>query len=605
MANYSLVINSQFKPFSFQELLQPALMATQAHQQVEEAYGELATKANVWDKMANETTDPKAHAIYKKYASDLEAQADQLARYGLDPTSRQSLINMRSRYASDIVPIETAYKKREADIRAQQEAMIKDPTHFFNRTAGQVSLDEYMDNQNLDVLSDNYSGALLTQQVGQAAKTLAGTLMKRGNLTALGLPYQYERMIQKGATPEQVLQAMSKDPQALPILTKLVEDTMESSGIRNWSSMNGDWANNDMYKRAEAYAMQGLYNAIGTTEYQAYKDDFSMHDALNARSHARTVAAQQAATAASRRLNPLALRSQQEIDTAQKNIDKWLKAGYFYKDKNGQYKMSEKGRLAMGSLGTYIPGTPTLGGTTRGRYKNDFYDAMVALNGGKSFLDKNGRYVAGFGPGQAGNLFGAYIARNQEGAYDTYHTTEYDRQLDSSYGKQVMSQLLANSSVRGLTPVEFDGKKGWKKGTPLTAADLKGFTATNIRYSKFGDTAILQKDGEDPIRVLLPRGINTSAEAAVKHAIANADEFGAVLSQKYAPMTYEDPETGEMKLRKDLAGNILYTRTPLTNEDKILFEHYRRSALDDMSAYGAQYVVPSITEDEKISYFPY
>lgn len=57
MANYSLVINSQFKPFSYQEMLAPTLMATQAHQELENQYGELATKASVWEKMANEQTD--------------------------------------------------------------------------------------------------------------------------------------------------------------------------------------------------------------------------------------------------------------------------------------------------------------------------------------------------------------------------------------------------------------------------------------------------------------------------------------------------------------------------------------------------------------------
>lgn len=272
MANYSLVINSRFRPFEYQELLAPALMATQAHQAVEEAYADLSTKANIWDKMANEATDPKAHALYKKYANDLQSYSDQLAQYGLTPTSRQAMLNMRSRYAKDIVPIETAYKRREADIAAQKEIMLKDPTHLFNRRASEVSLDEYLDNPNLDVLSDNYSKELLTQQVSQAAANLKKTLMKRGAPTALGLPYQYERMIQQGASADDVLAAMSKDPNAMPILTKLVEDVMAASGIRNWSSMKGDWANNPIYQAAEAAAMRGLYSAMGETNYQMLTD---------------------------------------------------------------------------------------------------------------------------------------------------------------------------------------------------------------------------------------------------------------------------------------------------------------------------------------------
>ena len=96
MANYSLVVNSSFKPFSYQEMLSPVLMATQAHQELENQYGELATKANVWEEMANEQTDPYAYKMYKKYANDLEEQAGQLAREGLSAVSRRNMLNMKS-----------------------------------------------------------------------------------------------------------------------------------------------------------------------------------------------------------------------------------------------------------------------------------------------------------------------------------------------------------------------------------------------------------------------------------------------------------------------------------------------------------------------------
>ena len=45
-ANY-IVINSKFKPFSYAEMLQPVQMATLAHQEIENEYADLATKANV------------------------------------------------------------------------------------------------------------------------------------------------------------------------------------------------------------------------------------------------------------------------------------------------------------------------------------------------------------------------------------------------------------------------------------------------------------------------------------------------------------------------------------------------------------------------------
>lgn len=624
MANYSLVINSRFRPFEYQELLAPVLMATQAHQALEEAYGDLDTEAAVWDRRTEGSE--RAHSLYTNFSRDLASAAETLSKYGLTPQSRRTMLNMRSRYASDITPIAEAWTKRQADIKAQQEALVKDPTHFFNRMANNISLDEYMDNQSLDVLSDNYSGALLTQQVGQAAANLKQTLMKKGELTKLGLPYQYERMLQYGASADEVFAAMSKDPKALPILTKLVEDVMASSGIRNWSSMNGDWANNDMYQRAEAYAMQGLYNAIGTSKIDHFTDSFSMQDALNARQHARAVAEQrrkEQTAGGATRLNPLALRSPQEISANKKEIDKWLKAGYFTKDANGRFRMTARGFNEMRREITYTAPAKKRDGTSyrssllgllsdpmisaytgpQEVYKKHtpFHDFMVKLNGGKSFLDKKGNALPGWGPGRAGNLFSAYVARNQEGSYDTYHTTEYDRQLPNEYGKEVMKQMWSAAEKEGnvLTPVTFNGRKGWKEGKALTPSDLSGYTVSNIRYSKYGNTAILQKDGESPIRVRLPKGIHLGSESNISTAIANADDWGLILSRGMRPKTNAQGTA----LLRDTSGNIQFTSTPLTEADRVLFTQYQRDALDEMGYYGSQLVVPSKTKDEEYTPF--
>ena len=71
MANYSITVNSKFKPFSYQELLAPVLLATQAHQDVEEKYGELEAKANMYEKIANANPESKAASMYKKFSDDL------------------------------------------------------------------------------------------------------------------------------------------------------------------------------------------------------------------------------------------------------------------------------------------------------------------------------------------------------------------------------------------------------------------------------------------------------------------------------------------------------------------------------------------------------
>lgn len=338
MANYSLVIDSHFKPFSYAEMLAPVQAATQAHQELESAYSELETKANIWDKLASETSDPKAHSIYQKYADDLNEQAGELAKNGLSLSSRQALLNMKNRYTKEITPIEDAFNRRKDDIKAQKEMMQKDPYHMYDRMASTISLDEYMDNPNLDVLSANQSKLLLKEQVSKAAHNLKTVLTSVSGIRSLGLPFQYQQFVTRGIPPEEIMKVMMHDPQAAPILGKIVEDVMASSGIRNWSSMNGDWANNQMYREAEQFAMQGLYDAIGGTEIKYHKDDYSMQLDLMNKKHALDNPPMDNNVP----IDPVALRSPDEVSENNKKLERFTKEGKIRVNPDGTIVMTKK-----------------------------------------------------------------------------------------------------------------------------------------------------------------------------------------------------------------------------------------------------------------------
>lgn len=287
-ANY-IVINSKFKPFSYAEMLQPVQMATLAHQEVENEYADLATKANVWDEMANEQTDPYAYKMYKAYSNDLEEQAGQLAREGLTPASRQNMLRMKQRYSSDIVPIEQAYKRRQELIDEQRKLLSQDNTLMFDRNASMLSLDDLIKNPQLTYQS--YSGAALAKQVGTAAQNLAKDMRENPRKWRDILDKQYfETIMQHGYRPEEIIQVLQNDPNASSVLKGIVEDAVGSSNIASW----GDQATLD---RAYEYARQGLWNAVGETQYQIQSNkayDYAMQDQLAKNKEARARAAKEA-----------------------------------------------------------------------------------------------------------------------------------------------------------------------------------------------------------------------------------------------------------------------------------------------------------------------
>ena len=205
MANYNLVVNSKFQPFSFERYIQPYQMYGAEYKEVENALGELNQKASIWEEMANAQTDPMAYNLYKTYSEDLQAQANKLATEGLNRVSRSGLMNMRSRYSKEIIPIEQAYATRKAQAEQQQQALLQDDSLIYDRLASQTSLDDYLKNPQLSYTS--VSGNNLTAKVSQAAKALSKNMREepRKWRRILGDQY-YETTMRKGFTKEEVLQ---------------------------------------------------------------------------------------------------------------------------------------------------------------------------------------------------------------------------------------------------------------------------------------------------------------------------------------------------------------------------------------------------------------
>lgn len=262
MPNYSLVINSRYNPFSYQELVTPALRATEAHQALEDAYGELSTKASVWENMANEQTDPKAYRQYKKYANDLKHQADILATEGLSVTSRGALNNIRARYSSDIVPIEQAYQARAEEAKAQYAGRAQGMV--YEGDAANSSLDRYLGNTQVRYNQANSQEGF--KRLGSAAAALAKGLADYGR--GKNIDNYTGTFLQKhGYTGANIAQAINDvqrimqgdtNIQTNGVLRALLKDEMDVAGVSSWNNQS---AKMDYFNRVAP----ALYQAVGQT----------------------------------------------------------------------------------------------------------------------------------------------------------------------------------------------------------------------------------------------------------------------------------------------------------------------------------------------------
>ena len=486
--NYSLVANTQFKARNFDDMIRPYVMYTQEYRAQEDAIADLATKADVWAGLANEQTDPVAYAQYTNYANALKDQAAVMADRGLNPSSRQAMLNLKRRYSSEIVPIEQAYTARKAQAEEQRKALLQNPTLMMSRRADTTSLDRYMENPNLGY--ESYSGALLTQQAGQAAAAIAKELRDYGKGKPLD-GFTRTWLQQHGYTAAEVAFAINHpdDPRASSVLNTIVNNVIADSGMTNW-------ADNKTLNQAYNYARQGLWQAVGQTQVGTYTDQAAVmaaQEAMQKRAEAR------AKKAARQRQLQLSLtpnfdrrnvRTSKEVGAVAQEAKDWEKyKKYFYKNANGNWVLNSKGRK--------VPLTKITGGGTNVSSASYIVDSDFGR-----FIKKHGlsgMYNGKVGSGQTATI-DKMIGRINN-TYDANIATEYLRGVDPSQYDNVIAVL--NRSAHDGKVYNYDRTKSgnsysWNRGkevevNELTNADIKSATTVFGKHGNYLEVKL--KDG--------------------------------------------------------------------------------------------------------------
>ena len=604
-SNYQFVIDSSFRPFEMSEMLVPFTAYKDAFEKSEDAYLDLTSRADKFKYLAdNLDPDSKAAQIYNGYANDLRVQAEDLASNGLNMSNRRALTGLKQRYQGEIGRLEQADAIRKAQIAEQQKILASDPTRIFSREAAMSTLDDYLDNP--DLTYKNYSGALLTQQVGSAASAIAKSLgdsIKTGRLD----DYTKTWIESHGFSSAEVLNAIENPNSAGAgkVLNSIVEQAVQSSGVPTW----GNQAATDA---AYAYARQGLWNAVGENKVHTYEDygaKLSAQEAMQKRvaEHAANIAAQQQRATQHAMLTPRALRSQQEIADNTTKINSFIKNGYV-EEKDGKYVITDLGKKVYAStikvtekdLPTWMDPkdrAAALRGLQSNNEQTEFRVFMDGLNGGKSLYDGKSAHNGGKGlfmSNHASNLFTKAVKNNSSDVYDIYHSTEYVRQLDDSYAKELKRQVMSEPEV--LQSLDFNGKDGFK-GKNIKKADLEKFTPTRMNYSKYGNTITWINDKNEVIRTNAPVAVNERVSNTVQQAMNNATLNAAVLREGKLPKT----DLNGNPIIKD--GIIQFSDTPLT--DDMIRGYYNdwQEEMDIVNSVGSMYVTPSTTKNQE--YKPY
>ena len=554
--NYSLTVNSTFNPYSLQELLPIYQANAQAQYQAEEAFSQLQMKADQWEKLANNAQDADVYSKYKSYSNQLKEAANDVLNNGINTASRRNLMNMRAQYASNIIPIEEAYNKRQQQAQVLWQARLQDPT-LIAQDPSELGLSYYM--QNPTYTPQSYSGKLLSAQSAQAAQNLAKTLSNYGKGEPID-KYTNTFVQRHGLTRDDVQKYLNGDTTATnKVLGAIYQQVYDSSQI-------GNWANENQRNQAANFIKQGMWSAIGQDTVQAM-ENFEARENYKFQQQLALAQAQQQQQNQLSAINEVPIYTPEEQKEADKMKEKYKQ--YFY-TKNGRTYLSQKGREAynegeihytnnsenikrgavMGSDGRMYD----LKRDKQGRYyyteKSDFKDFLNSL-GAQKYLGKGNNWQ----PGNVGNLWSKYINTGVRG--DAKQYMEYDYPLNSTQ-QEAYKTLLGNAG--DLYEAKFDKKSGkWVKGDKLDLEDFLNednkWNITASRYGSSGRTYLAtNKDGKK-LRIISRNYINPNVEKNIDNLMIRNNKISNALRSGYMDgkkMTEEDRAYYEQELKNNV-----------------------------------------------------
>lgn len=200
MANIYGRSTATFKPYSFEEMLRPALMATEAHNKLEEEYSTLETlTADLEVKLSKNPKDEQLRATYNAYKDALNQASEELYSKGLTASSKRIFNRLKTEYGEKINPIQEAYKKYIEQQDFINKLAVTNPEVIVTGAGDSVS--DYI-GTNIPKLTSVNLDKLTAQALAEAKADSARTYRESNWAPTAGGRYQ-ERFTSTGLTDEQ------------------------------------------------------------------------------------------------------------------------------------------------------------------------------------------------------------------------------------------------------------------------------------------------------------------------------------------------------------------------------------------------------------------
>ena len=255
-ANY-LTVNTQFNPYTLQEMLVPYQIYGEEYRRREDLQNQYSDAADVLGAYLDMERDKKAYAAYNAYKSALDAAATDLSANGLSAANRKTLNNLRRKYNTEITPISAAIESRQNYIKDYDTLRAKDPTLLSSINPSAVSVDAFLNGRTPDRL-DVYGSQIYSRMEAQAKA--ASQRMQYDPQFFKTMGDQYWAIKQRKGFNSYDTQRFLQDMMSIPELGAMINSVMQSTGAYNLPEAERN--------KALQYAVEGtLAGMTGDVDY--------------------------------------------------------------------------------------------------------------------------------------------------------------------------------------------------------------------------------------------------------------------------------------------------------------------------------------------------
>lgn len=266
---------SKYNPYTFQEMWEPALVATQAHQQyATQLAAQEASAASLQNYLdPNSPEDAEMYNQYTNYINGIRNVSKQLSTKGMSSSTFNDVLGLSTQYATTIKPIEDLVTVKKETISGANKLLSEHPDYVLSRDTDPRTMSLSSFRYGVPKL-DFISGEKVKQDVAQLAALYSKSISSIEAIKDPNLINKFQDVIKKttGLTYEQFKEQLDNSESPLNEIADLV---LRNNGITGNNLLPED------YIKIAGFAEAGLYGAIGTTDLSPTTSEWYLNQKYN------------------------------------------------------------------------------------------------------------------------------------------------------------------------------------------------------------------------------------------------------------------------------------------------------------------------------------